>query len=168
MEYLEGQTLRERITKTKIETRNSKFDSETSFGLGQGVALQIDTLLDMAIQIADRLDAAHSKGIVHRDIKPTNIFVAARGPVKILDFGLAKMSGSAGASPAGVGQRASGQAGETPALPGQDTSTLSIDPEALTSPGVTMGAVAYMSQEQGTWRGAGRAHRPVQLRRGAL
>jgi serine/threonine protein kinase len=115
MEFLEGQTLRERIAGAPSPgpaprdhplpvgegKTSTDFDSPLPAGEGLGVrgkhgGLPVDQLLDLAIQIADGLDAAHSKGITHRDIKPANIFVTTRGQAKILDFGLAKVAGCRG------------------------------------------------------------------------
>ena len=113
MELLEGQTLKHRISAKPFKT---------------------DEVLDLAIQIADALDAAHAKGIIHRDIKPANIFVTIRGQAKVLDFGLAKLAPEA--------RRAAEMVGAS-ARP-----TASVEPEQLTSPGEVMGTVAYMSPEQ--------------------
>ncbi len=111
MEYLEGQTLKHRIA---------------------GKPLPANLLLDAAVEVADALDAAHAKGLIHRDVKPANIFLTTRSHAKILDFGLAK--------------RSLAGSGEDPSIARGAAATLSED--MLSGPGMVLGTIAYMSPEQ--------------------
>jgi eukaryotic-like serine/threonine-protein kinase len=118
MELLEGETLKNRIHGQLHSQPHSQ-------------PMELGQLLDLGTQIADALDAAHAKGIIHRDIKPANIFVTSRNQAKILDFGLAKRT----ATPSILSAAAVGSAA-------------TVDEPFLTSPGSTVGTVAYMSPEQ--------------------
>jgi eukaryotic-like serine/threonine-protein kinase len=125
MEYLEGETLRQRLL---------------------AGPLGIDELLNVAIQIADALDAAHHGGIIHRDVKPANIFITSPGWAKILDFGLAKSIGPAQET------QPPGESANLGVVDLQAKPTLAMDAHRLTSPGIALGTAEYMSPEQACGR----------------
>ena len=127
MELLEGETLQQRLARGPLD---------------------IPALVEIAVAVADALDAAHGKGIVHRDIKPANIFLTARGP-KILDFGLAKATPDRPRSAPSTRRRRSAEA-------------------LLTDPGSTLGTVCLHVAGAGPRAAVGRAHGSLLVRRRAL
>jgi serine/threonine protein kinase/Flp pilus assembly protein TadD len=117
MELMEGETLKHTVS---------------------GKPLRMDRLLEIAIQVADALDHAHTRGITHRDIKPANIFITRSGQAKVLDFGLAKLTAA---------QKVSEETGADAQGEGSGKETTMIN-AALTTPGTSMGTISYMSPEQ--------------------
>ena len=132
MEYLEGMTLRELIGHAATA---SPLDKSAK------AALPIDEVIDIAVQIADGLDAAHQRGIIHRDIKPANIFITRQRQVKILDFGLAKAITSAKEA---AGEHLTEVEGEQAQKPPADPTP----DKSLTREGAAIGTLGYMSPEQ--------------------
>src|SRR5258708_17942362 len=108
MEFLDGMTLKHAIT---------------------GRPMELERIMEVAVETADALDAAHSEGIFHRHIKPPNIFVTKRGPAKLLDFALAKLN-------------------PTAAPPGMTDAGATLPADHLTSPGTALGTLSYMSPHQ--------------------
>ena len=125
MEKLEGESLKQHI---------------------RGKAMDIDDILDVAVQVADALSASHAKGIIHRDIKPANIFLTASGQTKVLDFGLAKL----------LRDERLATSEETPVE------------DSLTAVGVIPGTAVYMSPEQARSEELDAANRSFFFRRGAV
>ena len=117
MQLLEGKTLRQWIENSASENKHAR----------------LNQLLDLAVQIADGLEAAHQKGIIHRDIKPANIFITSRGEAKILDFGVAKFLDLPDLAPA---------------LARRSQETAQVANPALTRTGASMGTPSYLSPEQ--------------------
>src|SRR5580704_14684469 len=133
MEYIEGETLEARLS--GVPHADATLEKSAAPGAAEGKPLPVLETISIGAQVADALDAAHAKSVIHRDIKPANLMVGARGHVTVLDFGLAKLVPASGGPPSH-----------------QTTTASQIATQFLTSGGVVLGTVSYMSPEQALGR----------------